>query len=140
MSENNALKFLEEMNKNQSLLAKVTDGCSSAASWVAEAAASGFETTVDELRSTCERLIGKPISVDSLVGELRSLFASELNEDQLAGAVGGALPLSTALAASRVFRIPVLSGYHIQDSGPTWVNSPSIFQFGLDQFPWSLRE
>jgi hypothetical protein len=123
------------MNKNQSLLAKVTDGCSSVASWVAEAAASGFETTVDELRSTCERLVGKPISLDSLVGELRSLFASELSEDQLAGAVGGALPLTTALTASSVFRLPALSGYHIQDSGPTWVNSPSIFNLGSISFP-----
>ena len=91
MSRDNAIKFVEEIANNRSLLDKVLDGCSSAAAWVAAATRAGYQCSIDELRSVTEQIAGRPIEAESLVGALRSLFEPQLDEGQLAGVVGGAI-------------------------------------------------
>jgi hypothetical protein len=90
VSRDNAIKFVEEIANNQSLLERVLDGCSSATAWITAAASAGYQCSIDELRSVAEQLVGRPIEAESLVGALRSLFEPQLDEGQLAGVVGGA--------------------------------------------------
>ena len=90
MSTENAKKFLDEVNNDASLQEKLLDAATTAQSWVTEATSKGYEMTVDELRAAAEALVGKPISTEALVGQLRSLFEGELGDESLDAVTGGA--------------------------------------------------
>lgn len=129
MSRDNATKFLELIAEDKTLLARLLDGCASAAAWVTEAARTGFQCSVDELRSVCEQLVGKPVEASSLVGELRNLFEAELDEPALAQVAGGAG--SFFFAAERINQISRVSRDPFLLIGPEdWSNDPKIFREG----------
>jgi len=90
MSKENAQKFLDDVNKNQSLQKTLLDAAATAQAWVASAATAGYQMTVDELRAATEVVAGKPVTNDTLVGTLRGLFEGELNDESLDGVSGGA--------------------------------------------------
>lgn len=90
MSTENAKKFLDVVNNDASLQEKLLDAASNAQSWVTAAGSKGYALTIEELRTAAEALIGKPISADGLIGELRGLFGGELNDESLDAVTGGA--------------------------------------------------
>ena len=133
MSKENAVKFLEAVNRDSKLKKKVMDGSATTAAWVASAAAAGFHTTVDELRSVAEQLTGKPIKPDSLVGELRALFEGELNAENLDRVAGGLAGISANSLADRLSGISSATGTYVKEGGPMWSNDPKRFDPGGSQ-------
>lgn len=124
MSNENAKKFLDDVNNDASLQEKLLDAASSAQSWVTEAASKGYEMTVEELRTAAEALIGKPITGESLIGELRSLFGGELGDESLDAVTGGAgvparqLQVSTVKAGSAQTGPAGIASTHVKEGGP----------------------
>ncbi|MBX3229808.1 MAG: Nif11-like leader peptide family natural product precursor [Labilithrix sp.] len=90
MSTEDAKKFLDEVNDDARLRARLLGAGMGAQSWVSEAASKGYEVTVDELRAVAEGLVGRPISAEALAGQLRSLFEGELGDESLDAVTGGA--------------------------------------------------
>lgn len=90
MSKENAQKFLDDVNGNAGLKQKLLAAASSAQEWIKEAATAGYEMTAEELRSAAEAVIGKPVSADKLIGELKGLFDGQLDEGSLDAVTGGA--------------------------------------------------
>jgi predicted ribosomally synthesized peptide with nif11-like leader len=142
MSRENAVKFLETIDREPTFFQKVMDGAATAGAWLSAGATHGFEVTLDELRSVTEELLGKPIDPSQLIGELRSFFEGELSDANLAQVAGGTI---ANVAAVRSFSISNLSRIislahltsdpFISDSGPSWVNYPHSFGNGLIVFP-----
>lgn len=124
MSNENAKKFLDDVNNDASLQEKLLDAAASAQSWVAEAASKGYEMTAEELRGAAEALIGKPVSADKLIGELRSLFGGELGDESLDAVTGGAgvpvrqLQVQTVKAGTAQVGPGGISSSFVREGGP----------------------
>ncbi len=127
MSKENAKKFLDDVNNDASLQQKLLDAAASAQAWVSEAASKGYEMTTEELRAAAEALLGKPVSADKLVGELRDLFGGQLGDESLDAVTGGAgVPVRTLQVSTVKAGTPVASpggavANFVREGGPVKV-------------------
>ena len=127
MSTENAVLFLAKMNHDATLTRKVMDGSATAAAWVAAAGAAGLPVTLDELRSVAEQITGRPITPESLVGELRAMFegTSAASPTRISGDA-----ITGAALSSRLTALGAASGIHVKEGGPIFASSSQTFNPG----------
>jgi hypothetical protein len=129
MSQENAVRFLQALHQNQALRLKVLDGSATLRAWLAAAAAAGFETTADELRSVVEDQVGKPLTSATLVGALRGLFEDNLAEESLALVVAGLSKSQQEGLRGRINQGKTTASEPFVKLGPpTWIKGPKTFQ------------
>jgi predicted ribosomally synthesized peptide with nif11-like leader len=133
MSKQNADKFLADINTNASLQKKLLAGAENVKAWLSEAAAHGYEMTMDELRAAAEAIRGKAIRADDLVSELRALFDGELTDGSLDAVTGGANTSAKAPAklnvstVGRTVQRPGDAGTTVEfERGPISVSGSSV--------------